>query len=378
MRILFYSNLHPTPWHPGRGVFNANLVEGLREAGHEVRVVVPVDWREQRGSPQEPMPGATFVPWFHPPVIRRDLWDHWMWLSVRRTLRDAAREMGPDVVLGGWVHPDGAVAVRLGRELGLPVAVLAGGSDLLVLGRTARRRQAIARTLARADVILTHGRHLRQAAIDLGAEPERAVAFYRGVDRERFTPGSRVEARLQLGLLPEVPCLLSVGNILPVKGHDVLASALAQPELLAAPWQWVHVGDGPGLPALHRQVEAAGLGGRVRFAGRQPQARLVEWYRAADLQLLPSRSEGVPNVLLEGMACGLPFIASAVGGVPEIAPDPSWCVPPEDPAALAAAIRHAIATPPTLTATVPGRAEGILTVTRALELAVATAGAAKP
>jgi glycosyltransferase involved in cell wall biosynthesis len=79
----------------------------------------------------------------------------------------------------------------------------------------------------------------------------------------------------------------------------------------------------------------------------------------------------VPNVLLEGLACGLPFVATAVGGVPEIAPDPSWCVAAEDPVALAGALATALADPPEVHAAVPGHAEGIAAVTEALELALA-------
>ncbi len=373
MRILFFSNLHPTPWHPGRGVFNAGLVEGLRAAGHDVTVVVRVVWPEQQGAPQAVVPDARFVPWFHPPLWRRDLWDRWMWLSTRRTLRTAARSSAPDVVLAGWAHPDGAVGIRLARELGVPAAILAGGSDLLLLPRSPRRRRVIARTLASADLVLTHGRHLRDAALALGADATRTVAFYRGVNHDRFSPGSRIEARLQLGLLPEARYLLSVGNMVAVKGLDILVEALARPELAELDWQWVHIGDGNARVPLLRQAAAAGIGGRVRFAGSHPQDRLLDWYRAADLQLLPSRSEGVPNVLLEGLACGLPFVASTVGGVPEIAPDPAWCVPPGDPAALAAAIAGAMRTPPPVAVTVPTREQGVATVVGALQDALSGA-----
>ncbi len=373
MRILFFTNLHPTPWQPGRAIFNANLAAGLRTAGHEVQVVVPVDWRDQRNAPQGNRAEAEFLPWFHPPLLRRDLWHRWMWLSVGATLTRIARRFAPDVILGGWLHPDGAVALRLGRELDRPVAVLAGGSDLLVLPRAARRRRQVIRVLDAADVILTHGQHLRNAALALGASPERTIGFYRGVDPRRFHPGDRALARERLRLPADTSILLSVGNLVPVKGHDVLVEALGRDELSGRAWHWYHLGDGERHAELQRRVAELGLDDRVTFAGRVVHADLPDWYRAADLQVLPSRSEGLPNVLMEGLACGLPFVASAVGGVPEIAESPDWLVPADEPGPLASAIGRALDAPARVARAVPTRDAGIATVVEALRTTLAGA-----
>jgi glycosyltransferase involved in cell wall biosynthesis len=72
------------------------------------------------------------------------------------------------------------------------------------------------------------------------------------------------------------------------------------------------------IPALRRRVAELGLEDHVRFAGPQPHADLGQWFNAANLSVLASRSEGCPNVLLESLACGVPVVASEVGGVPEI------------------------------------------------------------
>jgi glycosyltransferase involved in cell wall biosynthesis len=358
MRILFLSNLHPTPAHPGRGSFNARLIDGIRHAGHEVHAIVPIGWREEAGTGPA---HVTPVRWFRPPLVRRDLWDHWMWWSVGATALRVARDFSPELVWSAWVHPDGGAGIRLARRLGIPAVTMAGGSDVLQMpGR--RRREAVARVLRSSSAVLTHGQHLRQAALALGAAPDTTVAFYRGVDPEAFSPASRAEARTRLELDADTPLLLSVGNLVPVKGLDVLVRALAMPALQQRAWRWVHLGEGPEHGRLTAAVTAAGLASRVRLAGRQPHGELVHWYRAADLQLLPSRSEGVPNVLVEGLATGLPFVASAVGGVPEIAPDPSWCVPPDDPVALAEAIVRALDRRPEFTPRVPTAREGVQAV----------------
>jgi glycosyltransferase involved in cell wall biosynthesis len=366
MRILFLSNLHPTPTEPGRGSFNARLLKGIRDAGHDVRVVVPVGWRADTASPD---PSVTLARWRRPPVVRRDLWHHWMWWSLGGTLRRVAGGFRPDLVCSAWVHPDGAVGLRLARQLGVPAVTIAGGSDVLQMPG-ARRRAAVARVLRESDAVLAHGQHLRDAAIALGAPRDHAVAFYRGVDPGQFSPGPRGAARTRIGIRPDERLILSVGNLVPVKGLDVLIRAFQLPAMQQRDWRWVHLGEGPEHGRLTAALTAAGLASRARLAGRQAHTDLVHWYRAADLLVLPSRSEGVPNVLMEGLATGLPFVASAVGGIPEIAPDRSWCVPSEDPVSLAETMARFLDHPPRFTPRVPTAREGVETVIAAFRAAM--------
>ena len=97
---------------------------------------------------------------------------------------------------------------------------------------------------------------------------------------------------------------------------------------------------------LQKRVAELRLSEMIPFVGGVGQAQLGDWYRAADLTVLPSRSEGIPNVLRESQACGTPFVASRVGGIAEIADARTdRLVPPEDPTALANAIEAFPATP---------------------------------
>ena len=101
------------------------------------------------------------------------------------------------------------------------------------------------------------------------------------------------------------------------------------------------IGPGPCGASLSRQAERLGLGDRFRLVGSIPHERLPDWYRAADVFALPSHSEGVPTVLLESAACGTPFVASRVGGIPEIAGiGPCRLTPPGDAQALAEGLRE--------------------------------------
>jgi glycosyltransferase involved in cell wall biosynthesis len=140
--------------------------------------------------------------------------------------------------------------------------------------------------------------------------------------------------------------LLFVGNLVPVKGIDVLLAACRRLNGEFGPWQLHLVGGGPLRQPLAREAKELGLESQVVFHGQTPHDELPAWFRAADLLVLPSRSEGVPNVLLEAMACGLPFVASRVGGIPEIAHlGPCRLVTPQRPAELASAITEMLASP---------------------------------
>lgn len=295
------------------------MVAGLRDAGHAVDVVVLVNVAERITSGRfrhSPIGDGTCITYFVPPRFMRHRYHQIAWPFLRRELRAAVRRSWPDVILAFWLHPDAAIAQRLGREFGIPVVPMAGGSDLLVITGDPKRRAAVSSVLRQAPAVLTNGTTLRNAAIALGAAPETTHAFRRGVD-PLFTPGDRGLARTRLGIARNERLLIFVGNLVQVKGPDLLVAALAKCAT-TAPWTVAWIGDGPMREAIQRGACDAGIAARMQFVGRLPPDVLVEWYRAADLLALPSRSEGIPNVLLEAAACGTPFVAFDVGGVREV------------------------------------------------------------
>jgi D-inositol-3-phosphate glycosyltransferase len=151
------------------------------------------------------------------------------------------------------------------------------------------------------------------------AVPERIEIVAPGVDHRLFSPGAKGEARTALGLDPESALLLFVGRIQPLKGADVAVGTLAQ--LSDRDAGLVIVGgpsgpDGePELRRLHSLVDDLGLRDRVRFVDPRPHDELTSYYRAADVCLVPSRSESFGLVALEAAACGTPVVAAAVGGL---------------------------------------------------------------
>ena len=351
MRILFFSNVFPNPLEPHKGTFNLSALRALAEA-HAVRVVSPVAWTKElaaflggiRGiDRRQPAflggPWAEYPRFYYPPKILRTSYEPFLRCSVGRTFRRAAESFRPDAILSYWAHPDGAVATWLARRIGVPSVVMVGGSDVLLLARRGRRR-AIVKSLDSADAVITVSRHLADYIVRAGIPHEKVHVVHRGVDRALFRPFSREAARRKLGIDPETKVLVSVGRLVPVKGFSVLIEACRVLREWDERIACYVLGGGPLERALRRQVERNGLDGIVRLCGPQRQQELARWYQAADLAVLPSLSEGIPNVLLEAMACGTPFVGSAVGGVPEIAdPHCDRLVPPGDAVKLAEAVR---------------------------------------
>lgn len=152
----------------------------------------------------------------------------------------------------------------------------------------------------------------------------------------------RTAARAELGLAPTATVIGWVGRLSPEKGPDILLRAM--PHLADPAWRVSMIGDGPLRAELGEMVDQRGLADRVSWHGLIPDA--ARCYAAFDCLVLSSRTEGTPIVLLEAMAGGIPVIATRVGGVPDVVrEDEGLLVAPEDPEALAAAVRTVLIDP---------------------------------
>lgn len=354
MNILLITCDFPNAYEPANGLFNQYLAEALSKS-HGMRVLCPVSWATElksrlfhRGKAKGRESGdleVCYSRYFYPPKVLHNYYGSFLWWSIRGEARRLVRDAKPRLVLGYWAHPDGEAAVRIAREAGAVSAIIIGGSDVLLLTRNAGRRRRVVRVLQEADAVVTVNEHLKAQVISLGISAEKVHVWQQGVD-ERFSPGDRREARLALGIQPFGRMAVWVGRMVPVKGLEVLLAACAILKRTGQEFSLYLVGDGPLRQRLEAESAAKGLEGMVHFVGTQLHDRLADWYRAADLTVLPSWSEGLPNVLRESLACGTPFAASRVGGIPGIAGERTdWLVEPGDAEGLAAAMARGLTNP---------------------------------
>jgi teichuronic acid biosynthesis glycosyltransferase TuaC len=247
-----------------------------------------------------------------------------------------------DVVLGSWAYPDGFAAVVLAEMLGTPAVIKLHGSDMNVVSQFPGPRRALKWALPRAERIVAVSAPLRDAAVELGASPNRVDIVPNGIDRVRFRPQDRAAARDALGLPLDGAIVLYVGNIERHKGSLDLVSAFASLGKTRKNVSLVMVGDGAGRGDC--QKLAADLVVDVSFVGTKPHDQIPQWIAACDVLALPSWNEGTPNVVLEALACGRRVVATRVGGTPDVITSETLgvLVPPRDPPALAMAIEDAL------------------------------------
>jgi D-inositol-3-phosphate glycosyltransferase len=205
-------------------------------------------------------------------------------------------------------------------------ALLADGDDPEPMARIIGEKQVV----DEADRLIASTAEEADELIQLyGADPAAVRTIAPGVDLDLFTPSSAADARARLGLRPDALTLLFVGRIQPLKAPDVLLRAAAvldaDPDL-AGRLQVVVLGAPSGSGLAHpRHLESLrdhlGLGAVVQFRPPAPRDVLADYYRAADLTVVPSHNESFGLVALESQACGTPVVAAAVGGLPTAVAD---------------------------------------------------------
>lgn len=316
--LVFISNLLPRPTEPQRGMFNAFLLQAvhrlLQAEGGCLRVLIPVaaglhkhtdvaGWRYP-GAPVAD--DVCYVPYLHIPYVGRNL----AALFCRRALRQHIKWFQEsDVVVGSWLHPDAVAAASLARLAGTRFVARLHGTDRFHL-QAVWRGKTCRETLARADRILVNAVFMRDALKKAGFAGVRVIE--NGVDATLFHPGEW--ASREPGLV------LWVGNLVEIK-DPARAIRVFQESMQHGARKLVLVGAGPLQQALERQIQAAGLGASVSFAGRLQPGVLGDLMRKASCLLLTSASEGMPNVVQEALACGTPVVSTRVGDVARVVRD---------------------------------------------------------
>jgi len=346
MKLLFVSNLFPDATAPGHGQVNATVLHQL--APHcDIRVISPrpllpfKSWRGRTPRDEDRLFQPLYVRTFYVPKFGGP-WNHrLMARALREPLRRVRAEFPFEVVLGAWVYPDACALDLLDVERQAPLVAVAQGTDVHSYLQMPLRRHIIVSALSRTAATITRSQDLATRLREAGVPFMKLRPIHNGVDTAVFRPGDALAARQALGLSPDAQVILYVGNFLPVKNPLLLVEAHARLcRLSAEPCELVMIGTGPLEGKARRLADKLGFGASVRLAGRQPPAQVARHMQAANVLCVPSKQEGVPNVVLEGFACGLRTVATRVGGIAEVLDRDCLgrLVPSADPDALEKAL----------------------------------------
>lgn len=334
LAVVFLTSAFPVRPDGGADAVLARRARALAELA-EVCVVVPTPWaprwlgrlvRRWRTYAETPrrleimgvetfyprylqIPGRWFVPLAPLAMAAGSL------LRLLR-LRRAGRL---DVVYAQAVLPDGLAGAIAGKLLRVPAACLARGTDVNEMGRRTRIGRWLTRLTVRWSAgVAAVGRDLARTLRDIVGPECHAPVIENGVDVDTFRPGNSAQARRALGLAPDGDLLLYVGRLVPGKGLSELLDVFGALLARDATKRLALVGDGPLRSRLLEQARSLGIDARVIFAGERPHPEVALWMQAASVFVLPSESEGFPNVVREALASGCPVVATGVGDVPRV------------------------------------------------------------
>jgi len=259
------------------------------------------------------------------------------------------------IILGGYNHLTMLVAAWYARRRGVPYLVMCESYHGL---KRAGYRKALKAPIVRwvvggAAGILPTGQLAREYLISYGGPADRCACVPNSPDLDSLREEAqslcprRNVIRGELGL-PDEPVIIFVGRLIYKKGVDILLEAFKH-IVGDIPCQLVIAGDGPERGKLEQQAMQLGVRDRVQFVGFQQPKELPRWYCAADLFVLPSRTEPWGVVVMEALASGLPVVVTRlVGCYPDVINDGQVgrVIPPEDSSSLAEAIKHFLVTRP--------------------------------
>ncbi|MEW6715905.1 MAG: glycosyltransferase family 4 protein [Chloroflexota bacterium] len=227
-------------------------------------------------------------------------------------LKRVIRVLEPDLIQAGPLQRSAFLVALTGFH---PLVSMSWGYDLLIdAERNPLWRWATRFTLTRSAALVGDSEVIRQKAVHYGIVPERVVTFPWGTDIHYFTPGKNRKMRSRLGWDEETFVLLSTRSWAPIYGVTDLAQAFVQAARSSPQLRLLMLGNGPLSKEIKSTFHQAGMLDRVHFPGHIKTTELPEYYRAADVYLSTSHSDGTSISLLEAMACGRPVLVTDIPG----------------------------------------------------------------
>lgn len=335
-KILIITNLYPLPWQPTRAIFNYQQFGYLEEKA-DIYYLIPVaflDWWKHREQFNKIDKNIKYVPYFYIPKFGRRLYGKLMQWSLSLLASSWIKSISPTKILASWAYPDAVAAVAIAKKFNTEFYFKVHGSDINMHAAFPERAKQITAMADHAQGILSVSQDLANKMIDMGINKNKIHVIYNGVNLEKFKPKPTNT---------ESPYIVFIGNLKHDKGVIELLNAFILIHQKFPNLQLKYIGNGNMAAKLQDIINEHKLNEKVKLEGVKAHDELPDIIAQAKLLTLPSYNEGVPNVVLEAMACATPVVVTRVGGIPEVVTEKTGVIATEISAdAIAYCLQEAI------------------------------------
>jgi glycosyltransferase involved in cell wall biosynthesis len=353
-KIVLITSFFESPFHKNRAPYNEQLFRELK-ADFDIAIIRPVAWTDIRRSAETASKNEYYqgnwndLPIYFPtyyflPKVGLPTNGLMYYLSIRKTFN--ALNFVPDIFYTTWAYPDAYAAMLLARKHHKKYFLRVHGSDINDLAFRKSIGEKVHEVLTNAEVIISPSQALKEKMIGLKIPAGKIHVIYSGVDKTRFHFQERASCEVQLGLEGGKRRILYIGNLKKAKGAmDLLLTVNYLKDELEN-FETLFIGKGEDLGAMQQYISHNQLNNYVRIIGPVDHHLLSPWINSSDCVCLPSYAEGMPNVLLEALACKTKIVATRVGGIPELLTNgDKFFVRPGDPVQLKNVLKQVLTNP---------------------------------
>lgn len=349
MRVLEACQEFPNRYYPQLGTFIKQSIDSIASQGIDVTVISPkpfvlplsafpyhnffklprIEHTEKYDLHYPRYIYAVPKKYFYP--ITGMSYSHFVFEYATKNIKPE-----PDLIHAHFSYPDGYGMMKLAKKWRVPLVISALGTiERKVAYEGTYTSKQIIEAMNFADKILSVSEDLKLHIVNLGINEEKVHVVPNGVDTKKFKPAGKAHARNLLNLPQDKNIVLFVGALRKIKGVDYLIEAAEN--FVNSNTHLFMVGRDDGLKRnLEKRAHELKIADYIKFTGPVNHDDIPLWISASDILVLPSLSEGRPNVVLEALACEVPVVATNVGGIPELMVDgeTGYLVPAKSPREL--------------------------------------------
>ena len=329
--LTLISSFFESPYHKNRAPYNEQLFLELKHH-FDIKIIRPIAWTDIRNSRVKVSKKEYYsgkwndIPIWYPTYYflpRIALSTNGM--AYYKSIQKSVKNIGaiPDIFYTTWAYPDAYATMLLAKKFNRRYILRVHGSDINDLAFRASIAEKVNSVLQNAAAVISPSIALKKKMLKLGIAEDKIHVIYSGIDKLKFFFRDRKNCEEKLNLSKERKRILYIGNFKVAKGVFDLLEAGNRLREEFEKFEILFIGKGEVIEKMRGFISEHQLENHVRIIGTIDHHKLNPWINSSDCVCLPSYAEGLPNVLLEALACKTNVIASNVGGIPEIIKNPS-------------------------------------------------------